>query len=812
MKKLSYLIVLTLILGLVLTGCLLSNVGQVPATGQKGMPLSTANLVALWHFDEVSGSITTDSSLSGGNDGTVSGASLVDGKLGKALSFDGSDDYVDCGDSTDFEFSGDFSVEVWVKHSVSSNQVYVSKWTGAGSGSQWWLGFYNNKACFGVYTIESTPDWRLAWGTTDIADGEWHHVVGVRSGTDIHIYQDGAWKGNGAPDSINIAGNNAAPLTIGNFNGSSGSWCFNGDIDEVRIWDGALTADDILYSYADETLHVDDDWAQWPGAYYTINEALAVAVDGDTIIVHEGTYTENVTVSKKVTLLGANHGVDPAGSTTDRGDGESVINGIVKITADDATINGFKMTSNSYIEISDASKSALNVNVSYNILENTAWLDGAIDLNGNNRCAGGYIGYNTISGTSGYGIQTIQNNDVTIEHNHVLNSSGFAAIDAGYHDGTGIVIHGNTITNSGGKGINYWAEDGGVINDNVITDSTYEAIFTDAQATISGNQISGGSMYGVLIVDWTDGTAGGTAAGSIVSGNNIFNTHSEGIQSDVRVFITNNDISGGYNGIQLSEDASGSVIDSNNIHNNQFWGLSILDSVTDVTVQNNQFADNPYCGVIVWGLGEGSGIHINFNNITGNGLYGVESKRTASDVDATRNWWGHPGGPRRPAGNSDKISGPKAADQVSENVLYHPWLSGANSVSNIALNQAAIASATWKPDTAATLAVDGDYNTLWNAGAHPTQWIEIDLGKESTVVGIRLLTAQSPVGDTTHVVLFSNDGSEIADSTFSGYTENKQWLEAWFDVPLHGVKTLRVTTTESLSWVAWFEIEIYGWQ
>jgi len=37
MKKLSYLIALTLILGLVLTGCLLSNVGQVPATEQSGI-------------------------------------------------------------------------------------------------------------------------------------------------------------------------------------------------------------------------------------------------------------------------------------------------------------------------------------------------------------------------------------------------------------------------------------------------------------------------------------------------------------------------------------------------------------------------------------------------------------------------------------------------------------------------------------------------------------------------------------------------------------------------------------------------------
>jgi parallel beta-helix repeat protein len=399
----------------------------------------------------------------------------------------------------------------------------------------------------------------------------------------------------------------------------------------------------------------------------SIQDAIDAASPGDTIMVATGMYGGFTVPNTKanLTILGVQANVDPAGAVS-RG-GESVITGAVKITADNVILNGFKMTSSSYIEISDASNSALNVNVSYNILENTAWADGAVDLNGGNRCADGYIGYNTISGALGYGIQTIQNDDVTIEYNHILNSLGFAAIAAGYHSGTGIVIHGNTITNSGGKGINYWAEDGGEITDNVISNSNYEAIFTDAQATISGNQISGGEMYGILVY-WG-------AGGSTVSGNTISNPAYEGIQSNVPVIITNNDISGGYNGIQLSNAASGSVIDGNNIHDNDYWGLSILNSVTDVTVQNNQLANNPYCGVIVWGDGEGSGIHINYNNIAGNGLYGVESKRTNSDVDAEYNWWGHASGPSGADGRTTK-KGKEIGkgDAVSANVDWDPWL------------------------------------------------------------------------------------------------------------------------------------------
>jgi parallel beta-helix repeat protein len=214
--------------------------------------------------------------------------------------------------------------------------------------------------------------------------------------------------------------------------------------------------------------------------WLTIQHAVDTVPAESTINVAAGTYTETVAVNKQVTLLGANHDVDPAGST-DRGD-ESVIVGQVTITADDATVNGFKMTS-SYI--CAGYTSALNVNISYNILENVMATWGAIHLHGGTaECNGAYVGYNTISGAQGHGIWTVGNDNVIIEYNHVFNNTGDRAIEALNHVGTGIVIHGNTITDSGGKGINYWAEDGGVITDNVITNSKYEAIYTDAQATI----------------------------------------------------------------------------------------------------------------------------------------------------------------------------------------------------------------------------------------------------------------------------------------------------------------------------------------
>jgi len=231
-----------------------------------------------------------------------------------------------------------------------------------------------------------------------------------------------------------------------------------------------------------------------------------------------------------------------------------------------------------------------------------------------------------------------------------------------------------------------------------------------------------------------------------------------------------------------------------------------------LTIECNDIYGCSNCGIRI--VHDAASHTIHFNNIYNNSQYGLKNTDSGT-VDATYNWWGHPGGPRRPAGNSGKISGPKDADQVSENVLYHPWMSGANSVSNIALNQTATASATYS-DYTATKAVDGDYDTSWIADGYPPQWIEIDLGKGSSVVGLRLLPNQTRAGLTTHVAMFSNDGGVVGYYTLTGDTEMKQWVEAWFDAPFRGVRTVLVTTedvtTPPLSWVAWFEIEVYGWQ
>ena len=132
-----------------------------------------------------------------------------------------------------------------------------------------------------------------------------------------------------------------------------------------------------------------------------------------------------------------------------------------------------------------------------------------------------------------------------------------------------------------------------------------------------------------------------------------------------------------------------------------------------------------------------------------------------------------------------------------------PILSPCN---NIALGKVTNASAN---SALSGQAVDGNLATLWNAGALPTQWIEIDLGGLYTVDEIRAYVAQSPDGNTTHEIWVA-DSSKVYRmvETISGNTVNGQILNRVYSPGLTSVQWIKIITTASPSWVAWWEIQV----
>jgi F5/8 type C domain len=129
---------------------------------------------------------------------------------------------------------------------------------------------------------------------------------------------------------------------------------------------------------------------------------------------------------------------------------------------------------------------------------------------------------------------------------------------------------------------------------------------------------------------------------------------------------------------------------------------------------------------------------------------------------------------------------------------------------NLALHRPATASASL-PDQSASAALDGDAQTVWNAGAHAPQWIEIDLGAAFDLDRVILTVAQDPRGGTVHQISGRGETGDYR-LLYKFHEDTGDGLE--LDVsPVAGwaaVRYLKIETTESPSWVAWREIAVFG--
>lgn len=210
-----------------------------------------AYAVGIWNFDEGSGGTATDSS-GNGNNGYIVGANYTasgetPSGTGHALSFDGGDDYVDCGNDASLDITDEITIVAWVKPSnLASAIVIISKGGLVSTDTTFWIDIRNSgtQVIFGGYTPAGGAAYTVKSYTfsTDV----WYHVVGVDDGSNLIIYVNGNSIGSGSR-ATRISGN--WPIRIGR-RGEQSSY-FNGTIDNVRIYEQALNSAQIKKLYAE---------------------------------------------------------------------------------------------------------------------------------------------------------------------------------------------------------------------------------------------------------------------------------------------------------------------------------------------------------------------------------------------------------------------------------------------------------------------------------------------------------------------------------------------------------------------------------
>jgi len=195
---------------------------------------------AWWKLDEEKGTAVSDSSKNK-IPGRIAGATWVKGLSGGALYFNGNAS-VFFGNPEFTAFEEDFSISLWVKPETDSDQVFISRWTGSGSESGWWIGLYQKKINF---RANNGSRYAFAVGEPS-GKGVWQHIAAVREEDKILLYLNGKKVGESTAGS-GVIGNNAAEVTLG-LNAIK-AWKFIGAMDEVKIFSHALSEDEIMKTY-----------------------------------------------------------------------------------------------------------------------------------------------------------------------------------------------------------------------------------------------------------------------------------------------------------------------------------------------------------------------------------------------------------------------------------------------------------------------------------------------------------------------------------------------------------------------------------
>jgi len=220
-------------------------------------PTPSSSIAGWWKFDENSGVSAGDSSGSGNTLTFGGNPTWSVGKVGSALTFDGTDDKAYVADPINGSLdmgSGDFSLAAWVKLDptyTDANPTVIFKGAGSDTEPGYWL-FWSNSSNYLRFTISSGVGTRPTVNSTAgvIKDNLWHHVaaVAVRSGVS-KLYIDGVLNASSNWSAYTGSIDTASNFVIGSHLIGPAATDWKGQIDDVRMYEKALSDVEITDIY-----------------------------------------------------------------------------------------------------------------------------------------------------------------------------------------------------------------------------------------------------------------------------------------------------------------------------------------------------------------------------------------------------------------------------------------------------------------------------------------------------------------------------------------------------------------------------------
>ena len=283
------------------------NVNRTQAQIKSAMFSTNANqtgLVAYYKMDQGSGtSLTNSTSVTGVNGTLVNSPSWITSPTKKstnAVSFDGTNDLVNLGTTSSLHFTSNFTAELWVKPTswtVSELQQLISCHEAGGYAIRL---NSNGTIDLAIRISPTTTDYITAsYPVTGLANNTWYHVAASFDGRYMRLYVGGNLV---ATNDLGSSGNTVKytypnnPVFVGadpTQTATPQGLYFNGQIDEVRLWNVARTQAQIQASMNTELDPADATQTTGLVSYYTFNQGTAASTNTGLVTVIDQTGTNN---------------------------------------------------------------------------------------------------------------------------------------------------------------------------------------------------------------------------------------------------------------------------------------------------------------------------------------------------------------------------------------------------------------------------------------------------------------------------------------------------------------------------------------
>ncbi len=246
--------------------------------------------VSYWRFDEGNGTKASDSA--GTNHGTIHGPNWVTGKSGYALSFDGLNDYVEVPHNSSLVPMDQITIEGWIKpleslrpHPAGTYWLYKGHTWGQ---RQYAMGVDSDAIAVSLWNSTKERIGNLYFVPVKL--GEWYHIAMTSDEADLKLYVNGEFR-NSVPFPYNIS-SGTENLYVGTYWPGDGGSCngnpcyFNGLVDEVAIYNRALTPEEICQHYRNGLeghSYIGDGWGDICDNCPNVFNPSQTDSDGDSI-------------------------------------------------------------------------------------------------------------------------------------------------------------------------------------------------------------------------------------------------------------------------------------------------------------------------------------------------------------------------------------------------------------------------------------------------------------------------------------------------------------------------------------------------